>query len=263
MKVCRRRRRAFTLVELLVVIAIIALLVSLLLAALFKARALGEDLECRKDITELHKAVHAFCTHEKLGAVGYIPSRLDPSGNDPTSNVWLSRVFPRCGGRLNLPASMLEGHQVLVLMLRGPAGQGWSTNPRDPTAPGGERIGPFFDFKPERLETANFGCTPTYPGYKDRFGTMPIAYFSAHRWSGVAWVPSAYSNDCPSLGVQPYSAVPVSDHSFQLISAGRNKRFGQSGALWNPLNSQATYPSYSDGYDDVTNFASTLLGARQ
>jgi prepilin-type N-terminal cleavage/methylation domain-containing protein len=260
MKPCRTRRAGFTLIELLVVIAIIAILISLLLAALFKARALGEDLECRKDITELHKAVAAFLTNDKLGALGHdvgMPSVFDPSGADAASASYIARLFPKSGGTLLLPAARLSGDECLVLFLRGPQGNGWSTNPRNPAAVGGERIGPFFDFKPQRLVDTNGNG---YPSYLDRFGT-PIAYFSPAKFNGQVWVANYYTADCPSLGVQPYVGQNMS--TWQLISAGRNKRFGQAGGGWNPSNAQAIYPPGSDGYDDITNFANTLLGARQ
>ena len=258
MKIRQRTRTGFTLIELLVVIAIIAILVSLLMAGLFKARALGEDLECRKDITELHKAVAAFCEDPRLGAVGYLPSSINPSGADAASASYMARLFPRTGGKApGMPAVTLEGHQALVFFLRGPNGNGWSTNPTNPGAAGGERIGPFFEFKTERLVNVGAGSNPSY---KDRFGT-PIAYFCSTQWAADRWVPSAYNPDCGGLGVQPYKDTNMT--GYQLISAGRNKKFGQSGPAWNPANSTAIYPTGSDGYDDVTNFSNSLLGARQ
>lgn len=248
----RRIRPGFTLIELLVVIAIIGILISLLLSALFKARALGEDLDARKDITELHKAVAAFCMNPNLGAVGFMPSSFDPGGGDAASASYISRLFPHSGGTLG-GGGRMEGHQCLVYFLRGPSGQGWSTNPRNPSAPGGERIGPFFDFKPDRIQNG---------AYLDRFRGQPIAYFCATQWSGQAWMPNAYNpGDCASLGVQPYKGMNMD--SYQLICAGRNKKFGTSGGGWDPANAMQIYPVGSDGWDDISNFSTTLLGGRK
>jgi prepilin-type N-terminal cleavage/methylation domain-containing protein len=257
------RRAGFTLIELLVVIAIIGILMALLLSALFKARALGEDLDARKDITELHKAVEAFSKVGPAGpgsAVGFMPSSFDPSGGDPASASYISRLFPHSGGKLNCGGGRMEGQQCLVFFLRGPNGQGWSTNPRDPCAAGGERIGPYFDFKPDRL-------TGSPPAYLDRFRGQPIAYFCATQWNGQVWLPNQYqAGDCASLGVQPYSDGAggwMNLDSFQLICAGRNKKFGTSGGQWNPANAMQIYPVGSDGWDDITNFSTTLLGGRK
>src|SRR5688572_17656890 len=55
-----RARSAFTLVELLTVIAIIGVLVSLLMAAVFKVAGKGEEVNVRTDISQLAQGVQAL-----------------------------------------------------------------------------------------------------------------------------------------------------------------------------------------------------------
>src|SRR5687768_10167969 len=73
-----RRKAAFTLVELLVVIGIIAVLISILLPALNKARSQALNANCASNIRQIIVACHAYAADFK----GHLPARFR-EGKDP------------------------------------------------------------------------------------------------------------------------------------------------------------------------------------
>jgi|GEM_PF-6421728 len=190
---------------------------------------------------------------------------------------------------------------------------GWHTDKTNPTRPPSataSRLGPFYEFNAARLSV-----TPDLPGltgwdatrnvwrgYNDPYGT-PYAYFlasdlSMNNYRGFL-TRFGEVNDCAPLcggNFMPYFASPpgpivpsmgtpqpnlIKFHrsdKFQIISAGRDRRFGQGGhynqadpqaSLWNPLSgiapdqgragNPALADRVSDDYDNVTNFSEGKL----
>jgi prepilin-type N-terminal cleavage/methylation domain-containing protein len=258
------RRQAFSLIELLIVIAIIGILLSLLLAGLSKAFAVVDDVNDKNDVTELHKAMFAFANSAQLNSPGFPPSSLQLPGTLNAGNqsqpgvAYMLRCFPACTqawsqGQIdwgNGPGAgvTLQGHQALVFFLAGPKQTGWSANALNPGDSTTTRIGPFYAFKASRL-------IGSPPAYKDVFGT-PFAYFNTSVNQSAS-----PATDCAGLGVSPYSQTNGTYYNgdcFQIISAGRNMKFGQNFTSWSTAN---PYAVNNAGYDDFANFAANKLGS--
>src|SRR6059058_675293 len=75
-----RNRRGFTLVELLVVIGIIALLISILLPALNKARKAANTVKCMANLRSIGQGLQLYASQNK----NYIPG----SPNTSARHLW-------------------------------------------------------------------------------------------------------------------------------------------------------------------------------
>jgi prepilin-type N-terminal cleavage/methylation domain-containing protein/prepilin-type processing-associated H-X9-DG protein len=92
----RRSKVGFTLVELLVVIGIIALLISILLPALSKAREAANTIKCASNLRAIGQ-----------GIAGYV---AEFKGKLPASNWYYGLQIPGAGGASATPATATQGY---------------------------------------------------------------------------------------------------------------------------------------------------------
>src|SRR6476646_10120250 len=86
----RSRPRGFTLVELLVVIGIIALLMSILLPTLNKARESAKKVQCQSNLRQIGQAFVMYCNANK-GKLPY-SSWNDATKLDPQDWLWWQNI---------------------------------------------------------------------------------------------------------------------------------------------------------------------------
>lgn len=75
------RWKAFTLIELLVVVAIIALLISILLPSLNRAREQAKAVQCAANMHSTGQAIHTYLAEDKRNSFPASYQYLDASGN--------------------------------------------------------------------------------------------------------------------------------------------------------------------------------------
>lgn len=87
-----RCRRGFTLIELLVVISIIAILVSLLLPAVQRAREAARSIQCRSNLRQIAIALHNYADVHK----GYMPFHVGEGDMTDKSQSAMFALLPFC-----------------------------------------------------------------------------------------------------------------------------------------------------------------------
>ena len=289
-----RRRGGFSLIELLVVIAIIGILMGLTLSAVQKFRAAGPEVQTAADIRNLEMAIEGF---KGTFQVDYIPAgfvaakdytvgdykrasaSLFPPGSKLESAKYVKQVWGRpnmadTGWQSHLPNAQrfdeyLDANQSLVFFLSGSPlavapGSGvpnWADRTGFSPAPqmfakpsvGGQG---FMEFPGNRVDAAGH--------YLDPYGS-PYCYFTAKTGNDYN-SPTAqqWSFPHPDTGVittvTPYMETVNKFYkasSFQIISAGANKKFGSGGLNYTPGSGE--YGPGGNGGDDLSNLATRKM----
>lgn len=103
--------RGFTLVELLVVIGVIAMLISILLPALNRARRAAQNISCLSGLHQQGIALQMYASQNN----GWLPPGWGPDGNpDDTFDDYLATLMPGSGRNSQTPVNADPLHSMLI-----------------------------------------------------------------------------------------------------------------------------------------------------
>ncbi len=215
----RHPRRGFSLVELMVVIAIIGVLVALILPGLFSAGQGVRNAEVATEIKGLEQGITEFKLQYGQEPPSGITLFEEGGAWDTPSTVMIRSMWPQFDFTIDRDLDQdtnfgesdpdgdgangirLTGDECLVFFLGGsgtiaPAGSavanGFSSNPSDPFASDGNRVGPFFtDFDPDRfidiVETG--GIQDGAHSYNDAYPSTEVPYLYLSSYDGRGYRP--------------------------------------------------------------------------
>lgn len=277
-------RSAFTLIELMIVIVVIGMLIGLLLPAL---RGVTTNVHIARVNTEMD-SISSGLADFKATFGTYPPSRivLSEQGGNWTNNsrAAIRRLWPQFNFGLDRDFNgdgdssdtiTLTGDMALVFFLGGverTAGSkdliGFAKNPANPfSTSGNNRLGPFFEFQPDRLIQLPLagGNMLTYvdplPGQQTG---SPYIYLSAYDGSGYNTLDIPTGSGMTNFYRQGSSSTASgwNSKSFQLISPGSDGLYGLGGH-YDPENTDsgtsALTGSRAAEADNITNFHSGQL----
>ena len=256
-----RPRRGFTLVEMLAVVVIIAILASLITAAAIPARRRAQIAGMAMELAQLDMAVRAY--KERFGA-------FPPDFTDMAAvRRHVRKAFPLCtltDAELNTKFTGAAPCHALTFWLGGMLDAngiptGFSADPKNPFVLGGSRIGPFFEFDPERLGRPLGTLFIRYwpAGATGDFTGGAMAYFRAENgsYAGKHWASWVYpyKDSGPGTWVNP--------RSFQIVSSGMDVLYAEDNNNGNQYYLFPTYPTTGTDveahHDDMSNFTSGTM----
>lgn len=319
----RRPRAGFTLVELLAVIMILAILMALLLPAINNVRRKAQIARVKSEISVLESAIAAFKAEFGVEPPGSIRIYATAAGWNTVGSttvdeqirvrsrayvrqLWPQFDFSNAGGAVLASNVDLNGAECLVFFLGGVTDSssgttmnGFSKSPTLPFAKAtsaSNRVGPFYNFEPNRLVDKDADQMPEYvdsipsqtspflyfssnngTGYQsfagasdwcnvDCFydGMLQNTSFSTGTWTNGNWMQHMYFT---TFNTSASTSIPWQPKKFQIVSPGYGgiaaatplKAYG-SGGLFDVKNASAIVGT-PDG-DNITSFHSggTLSG---
>ncbi len=274
-------RAAFTLVEMMIVISIIITLMAMLLPALQAVFSTAKDAQVRTEIVGLANACDNFKGSHKHYPPSYVvlyeqAGAWTDESKQTIRKIWgLEFDFTKDRDINNDGDSTdvltLKGAECLVFFLGGipkkdtATGQfsllGFSKSNVDPFKLGGNnRIRYFTEWQVGRLRDADGDGMPEYA---DEFnaGNPAGPYMYASTMRTGKYEPTNDINTNPpmtSVYLQSQTAsgsVPWKDGAFQIISPGRDGRYGTGGLF----TEDGGVGTRVDEFDNMTNFSRTRL----
>lgn len=307
----RARRRGFTIIELLMVVLVIGILVALLFPAINGALVRAREAQVIAEMRSFEKAITDFKSRFGIEPPSFMvlyedgddwapdnPAGAVSDAQHRACRAIIRQIWPdfAFGVDYDLNSNgtagesgvhvILNGSECLVFFLGGPAGyvdtdgdmtpdtyvpQGFAANPQAPFAGGGNRIGPFHTFDPNRLVDLD---GDQMPECVDPLPEQDAPYLYLSSYEGRGYQPFGLDFDCtgPSgmangddelmLGTltdmyyvsytDACTFQPHNPDTHQLISPGEDGEYGEGGVYDGETVGSSANRAYER--DNITNF---------